>query len=920
MKYLFTLLFILSAAFVNIYSQVNSDKSVGEVLDERGSIKPNSSGSFNTSGYTMSYGKNKQPVFNKINSPKNTETVTWGSLGKGRNGTNGTVYAMAVDDSGNIYVGGSFTLVSDIPANYIAKWNSTTSTWSTLTSSASNGVNNWVLSIAISDSDVYLGGYFTQLGDGTSANGIAKWNTTTGTWSTLMSNVSNGVNGSVAAIAINGSDVYLGGGFSKLGDNITSANHIVKFNTTTGIWSTLTCGSSNGFYSIYGPNASYVTAIAINGSDVYVGGYFTQFADGTSANYIAKWNSTTSTWSTLKSGNFNGVYGNDCYVATLAICDSNVYVGGCFYQLSDGTYANDIAKWNTITNTWSTLTAGKSNGVNGYVNALVISGSDVYVGGYITQLGDSTSANCIAKWNTSTSTWSTLTSGASNGVNDDVSAIAISGSDVYVGGAFSQLGDSTTSANYVAKWNGTWSSLGSDNNGVNGAVAAIAINGSDVYVGGSFTQLGDGTSANYIAKWNSTTSTWSTLKSGFSNGVNGSVNVLAISGNDVYIGGDFSQLGDGTSAKYITKWNTTTSTWSTLTSGTSNGVNYYVYSLAISGSDVYVGGGFTQLGDRTTSANNIAKWNSATSTWLTLTSGASNGVNGYVYAIAVSGSDVYIGGCFSLLGDRTSAKCIAKWNTITSTWSTLTSGTSNGVNGWVLGIAISGSDVYVGGQFTQLGDGTTSTNNIAKWNTPTGTWATLTSPGSNGVFGEVYAIAISGSDVYVGGQFNQLGYGTSVNNLVKWNSKTNNWSAIGNGANNWVNAMQANPTDGKMYIGGDFTTLNGTIMAYYVGTLTYDPTFIKSDLGIPSKFSLQQNYPNPFNPSTKISFSIPNREYVSLVVYNMLGQSIKTLIDGTLEAGNHIINFNGNNLASGIYLYKLSSNSSSITKKMILVK
>src|SRR2546425_1104494 len=102
------------------------------------------------------------------------------------------------------------------------------------------------------------------------------------------------------------------------------------------------------------------------------------------------------------------------------------------------------------------------------------------------------------------------------GLTGPIGAIAISGSDVYVGGYFRQAGG--VAANNIAKWNGTsWSALGSGaNNGVNGSVYAIAMSGTDLYVGGLFTQAG-GVAANCIAKWNG--NGWAALGSGASNGV-----------------------------------------------------------------------------------------------------------------------------------------------------------------------------------------------------------------------------------------------------------------------------------------------------------------------------------------------------------------------------------------------------------------
>lgn len=89
---------------------------------------------------------------------------------------------------------------------------------------------------------------------------------------------------------------------------------------------------------------------------------------------------------------------------------------------------------------------------------------------------------------------------------------------------------------------------------------------------------------------------------------------------------------------------------------------------------------------------------------------------------------------------------------------------------------------------------------------------------------------------------------------------------------------------------------------------------------VPTEFSLNQNYPNPFNPTTKISFSLPRASELKLEIYSMLGTLIKTIASGSFPAGNHSINFNAGNLASGVYFYKLTSADFTQTKSMMLVK
>jgi hypothetical protein len=95
---------------------------------------------------------------------------------------------------------------------------------------------------------------------------------------------------------------------------------------------------------------------------------------------------------------------------------------------------------------------------------------------------------------------------------------------------------------------------------------------------------------------------------------------------------------------------------------------------------------------------------------------------------------------------------------------------------------------------------------------------------------------------------------------------------------------------------------------------------VEIEINAVKNFSLSQNYPNPFNPSTVISYSLPSSSNIKLIVYNTLGQSIKTLESGYKPSGNYSINFNASNLPSGIYFYKLEAGSFTQIKKMMLLK
>ena len=88
----------------------------------------------------------------------------------------------------------------------------------------------------------------------------------------------------------------------------------------------------------------------------------------------------------------------------------------------------------------------------------------------------------------------------------------------------------------------------------------------------------------------------------------------------------------------------------------------------------------------------------------------------------------------------------------------------------------------------------------------------------------------------------------------------------------------------------------------------------------PTNYSLEQNFPNPFNPSTTIKYSLPNNSTVSLKVYNLIGQEVATLINSYQTSGEYSATFNASNLSSGVYFYRLKTESFNVVKKMLLIK
>ncbi len=155
-----------------------------------------------------------------------------------------------------------------------------------------------------------------------------------------------------------------------------------------------------------------------------------------------------------------------------------------------------------------------------------------------------------------------------------------------------------------------------------------------------------------------------------------------------------------------------------------------------------------------------------------------------------------------------------------------------------------------------------------------------------------------------------------------------------NGGIIWIHESSRNNLPTIMWSGlNAFCFINSTI-AFIAGengiilenTSTINPIGIDPlNNNIPNNFSLLQNYPNPFNPSTKIKFDIPvnvksQMANVKLIIYDVLGREIATLVNEQLKPGSYKAEWDGSNFASGIYFYSLQTEQFAQTKKMLLIK
>lgn len=387
--------------------------------------------------------------------PMKWDGANWSGLSPGIFGAlNVNGLAMA---NGELYVGGSFLGVGQgvLHTYSTARWDG--NRWWAL----GQGMDNAILAMASTETNVYAAGWFSRAG-GVFAGNVASWDGNR--WSSVGN--ADFLFAEIRALATYQTNLYVGGTFlSGLTNGIGfSANAIARWNglVWTNVGAGLRMNSTNG----------RVRALTI-GPDgaVYAGGIFT-LAGGAQVTNVARY---ITNWQAVGAGP-----GGE--VRALALLGNDLYAGGAFTNAGDAT-AGGIARWDGAN--WSAL----GSGMTGTVMSLIVRGSDLYVGGMFTNT--TVGATNIARWDGGA--WSALGDGVGVSPGDYVASLATQGSDLYVGGHFAQAGG--IDVNHIARWNGTeWSALGS---GVTPGlvlnppvVRALAFMGDALHVGGHFVTAG----------------------------------------------------------------------------------------------------------------------------------------------------------------------------------------------------------------------------------------------------------------------------------------------------------------------------------------------------------------------------------------------------------------------------------------------
>jgi len=683
-----------------------------------------------------------------------------------------------VRSGSSIYVGGAFSSFNGMSAKRIAKLDAVTCALDTTFSPpAANGFDSTVTTLLVSGSSIYVGGVFTAYrGVADSANRLAKLDLTSGAIDTSFGPAgpsANGFDGTVYALATDGTSLFIGGGFSSYRGAGFSARNLAKVNATTGALDTTFSPAGlnqNGFDST-------VYALALSGTSVYAGGGFGSYKGvAGSASRIAKLNATSGALDTTFSP--PGANGFNSYVYAFAVSGTSLYVAGNFSDYRGvASSARALAKLDLTTgalDTAFTPSGTPQAGIDGYLSSLQVSNGRLFIGGGFKSY-KGVAVHNLASVDLTTGAVSETYGRAGDtyrGTERDVMALASAGGDLWVGGRFKTYGG--ISANRIAKLNDhnytedtTFSPAAA--NGFDDQVVALASDGTSLFVGGRFEQYrGVADSTHFLAKINLVTGA---LDPAFStagnNGFDDNVLSLAVSGTTLYAGGDFSAYrGVANSANHVAKLDASTGAIDTTFSPVglnANGLNNRAVALAVNGTSLYAGGDFTGGRGVANSAIHLAKLDTTTGAIDTTFSPAGVGMNGFddgVAALTFANGSLYVGGYFSAYrGVADSAHAIAKLDGTTGALDTTFSppgATANGVNRWVYALTTSANALYIAGAFSDYRGVANSAFSLAKVDPASGALDTTFGPAGVGMNGfasgeALYSLAVYDGSLFVGG-------------------------------------------------------------------------------------------------------------------------------------------------------------------------
>ncbi len=852
------------------------------------------------------------------------------------------VEALAVS-GGTVYAGGQFITIGGQPRGKIAALDAASGAVTAWNPNARdvNGstYGSAVYALVVSDGTVYAGGQFSSIGGQFRSNIAALDASGAATAWNPSATGGQGYGDAISALAVSGGTVYAAGGFTSIGGQ--PRNDIAALDVATG-------AATN-----WDPNANdHVYSMVVSGATVYIGGDFTSVGGEARSNVAALDAATgaTTAWNPSANGN----------VTALAVSGSTVFAGGQFTIVGAGA-RNRIAALDAAT---GAVTAWNPN-ADGPVYALAVSGSTIYAGGLFTSIGGQLRNNVAAldaatggatAWNPNASSY--------------VEALAVSGGTVYAGGQFTTIGGqqrSKIAALDAASGDATtWDPNARDANGntYNSAVYALVVSGGTVFAGGQFSSIGGQPRRNIAAldAASGGAAAWNPSASG-GQGYGDAISAMAVSGGTVYAAGGFSSIG-GQPRNNIAALDAA----SGAATGWDPNANGHVSSIAVSGATVYIGGGFTSVGGQLRSK--IAALNAATGAAPTWDPGANN----WVTALDVYGGRLYAGGQFTSIGglpqpylaalfistpcpsvamsldlnpNTLNLQSMGHW--VTATLEPEPPALPSDID--IASIRLNGSVPVDASAPTAIGDAdsdgrpdlTVKFDRAAvELAVAEGDAVPVTVSGEigNGCFTATDVIRIirghvtapTAGAVLQGGSTAEVRWDTPAGVQVQsvavlWSSDDGaSWSLVANGLPNSSSYSWSLPNSGTS------AARVAVVLVESADPSGYEVTGV---LGVSGRFAIttplavvgpgvELALHGPVaNPSTRltVSFSLPNAEPASLVVYDVSGRELVRNPVGTMGAGRHVVTLGTSpTLAPGVYLVRLIRGDQRLVARAVVIR
>ncbi len=495
-------------------------------------------------------------------------------------GADSGVHSLVLSESdGKLYAGGDFRHMGGLSRNGIARVDAAGSgqvdSWNPATVGPVGFIAS-VRSLALAGTKLYVGGHFAEIG-GLARNNIARLNTADATAdATWNPDINRWVR--VIQTSTDGGSVHVGGDFFKTGAEDSLS--FVSVDTSAG-------QALTGFNNLNVADPGAVLALAKYGNNLYFAGDFVRL-NGQPQFFLGKIDTTSGqvlNW---------GADFDDSILALVVSADgSSLYTGGKFMEI-DGMTRMHIAR---LSSADASVAGGWDPGTTGSVEALLLDGNALYVGGRFYAIGGSSAIHYLAKLAADTGV---LDSGWKPSPDRPVLTMALSGTDLYAGGLFNTMGglprlrlakvDAATAAvdpAWVADANNT--------------VRSLLAQGNVLFVGGHFTQLG-GVDRNHVAKLDSN----GMVDANWNPDASGDVLSFALSdnGNDLYLGGWFNQIG-GVARSQVAKLATSTGIVDTEWNPSVVGLHTEVSTLLAGDTGVYAGGRFSEIGGKSTVLGHI---------------------------------------------------------------------------------------------------------------------------------------------------------------------------------------------------------------------------------------------------------------------------------------------------------------------------